>query len=220
MFLHANTSIPVAHVVAWDSNSDNELGFEWLLMERIKGVTLQSVSRRMSWQEKRVLTAELAEMVKRLLEVKFDRIGSLYFESALREKSGKPEGTVHSKDSCLSRAREKQDALKIGKSTRSTNKLESQAETATMADNTEVGKEDTHMDVASKKPSVEIIRRAIPPKRDDYNNLGGFTIGPLFERIFFMDDRVYLLVTAYIFWETEDRTKTLMECSKPRSTCS
>lgn len=60
MFLDANTSIPVAHVVAWDSNSDNEIGFEWLLMERIKVVTLQSVWRIISWQVKHVLTAEIS----------------------------------------------------------------------------------------------------------------------------------------------------------------
>ena len=35
-------------------------------------------------------------------------------------------------------------------------------------------------------------RRASPSKRNEYNNVEGFQIGPLFDRIVFLDDRVYL----------------------------
>lgn len=36
-FLRDNTSIPVSKVIAFDDSDDNEIGFEWILMERIPG---------------------------------------------------------------------------------------------------------------------------------------------------------------------------------------
>lgn len=211
MFLGANTSVPVARVLAWDSNSNNELGFEWLLMEKFKGVTLESVWRKMSWEDKHVLTADVAQMVKRLRKFKFDQIGSLYFESALRQKTSTQEKRGYSNDSPLPRAGEEQDALEIGISTCSIDRPEKETEIATTSDNTDVQKEDAHEDTALKKPSVELTRRAMPPRRNDYNNLGDFTIGPLFDKIFYMDDRVYLLGDRGPYKNSHDMLKAEVE---------
>jgi len=81
--LRANTSIPVPRVFAWDSSPDNETRFEWILMEKIAGVPLVDVWRNIEWERKLVLIESLAGLVNQLGNHKSDRIGSLYFKSAL-----------------------------------------------------------------------------------------------------------------------------------------
>ena len=83
-FVRAKTSIPVAQVIAWDSNWDTDLGFEWLLTEMIKGVTLHSIWRLVPWERKLLLTEVVARMTVQLQRHEFDSIGSLYFPSALQ----------------------------------------------------------------------------------------------------------------------------------------
>ncbi len=82
-FVHANTSIPVPRVFAWDSNRGNELTFEWILMEKMDGVPLWDVWRKVPWERKLELTETIAGMIKQLRDRKFDRIGGLFFKSAL-----------------------------------------------------------------------------------------------------------------------------------------
>lgn len=50
------TSINVPRVYAWDSCSENELGFEWILMEKLDGVPLMERWREFSWDRKLTLT--------------------------------------------------------------------------------------------------------------------------------------------------------------------
>lgn len=40
LYIRENTNIPVPHVFAFDDSSENELGFEWILMEMLPGKTL------------------------------------------------------------------------------------------------------------------------------------------------------------------------------------
>lgn len=87
-YVHANTSIPVPRVFAWDSSPDNELGFEWILMEKLAGAPLLDVWRKIEWKRKLVLIESLAGLVNQLGNPKFDHIGSLYFKSASRDFNG------------------------------------------------------------------------------------------------------------------------------------
>lgn len=84
-YVRANTTIPVARVIAWDSNWDTDLGYEWLLTEMIEGVTLYDVWREVPWEQKLKLTEDVAKMVAQLRSSKFHAVGSLYFASALQE---------------------------------------------------------------------------------------------------------------------------------------
>lgn len=88
-YLRANTTIPVPRVLAWNSSRDNELTFEWVLMEKMGGVSLFDVWRKMPWERKLELTKAIAGMVKQLRDQKFDRIGGLYFESAVHHQTTK-----------------------------------------------------------------------------------------------------------------------------------
>ncbi|KAI0247102.1 phosphotransferase enzyme family-domain-containing protein [Lactifluus subvellereus] len=79
-FVRKNTSIPVPHVIAFDSSSDNELGFEWILMGKLPGVSLKSLweSQALVWEERVQITKTLAGYVKQLMSFKFPLMGSLY----------------------------------------------------------------------------------------------------------------------------------------------
>ena len=78
-YIKKNTSIPVARVIAWDSSVANSLGFEWILLEMIEGITLYDVWRKITWESKLKIVAELAPLLGQLRDHRFSRIGSLYF---------------------------------------------------------------------------------------------------------------------------------------------
>lgn len=42
-YIRKYTSIPIPKVIAYDSSSENPLGFEWMLYEKIEGVPLSDV---------------------------------------------------------------------------------------------------------------------------------------------------------------------------------
>ncbi|KAL8827459.1 MAG: hypothetical protein Q9191_003170 [Dirinaria sp. TL-2023a] len=84
-YLQAKTSIPVAHVIAWDSNALNSLGFEWILMGKLSGVELGTVWRKIPWERKLELVDDVAGYIVQLQTQKFDSIGGLYFKSALTD---------------------------------------------------------------------------------------------------------------------------------------
>ena len=89
-FVRENTTIPVADVIAWESSTENELGYEWILMEKIRGVELEVVWGSMSWEQKLAFTESLAKYVVQLHGHKFSSIGSLYFGQLERFLSTKP----------------------------------------------------------------------------------------------------------------------------------
>ena len=88
-YLKANTSIPVARVIAWDSSAATDLGFEWILLEKIEGVALYEIWRKVPWESKLDIVSALAPILGQLRDHKFDRIGSLYFKG--RESQPDPE---------------------------------------------------------------------------------------------------------------------------------
>jgi aminoglycoside phosphotransferase (APT) family kinase protein len=79
-FVRKNTSIPIPRVIAFDSSADNELGFEWILMTKLPGVTLKSLweSPELVWDSRVQLTRTLAGYMKQLTSFKFPLIGNLY----------------------------------------------------------------------------------------------------------------------------------------------
>ena len=78
-YLKEKTSIPVPCVIAWESSAATELGFVWILLEKIEGVALNELWREMPWDSKVRLVAALAPLLGQLRDHKFDEIGSLYF---------------------------------------------------------------------------------------------------------------------------------------------
>lgn len=55
-YLRANTSAPVPQVFAWDSNRHDGLRFEWILIDKIEGVPVFDIWRKVPWERKLQLT--------------------------------------------------------------------------------------------------------------------------------------------------------------------
>ncbi|KAG7005373.1 hypothetical protein G7Y79_00020g049010 [Physcia stellaris] len=92
-FLRSKTSIPVPNIIAWQSNIDleDDLGYEWMLMEKIDGVALYDVWRKVPWDRKLALVDDIAELITELQNHVFNEIGALYFKS---KSSGTAGNTV------------------------------------------------------------------------------------------------------------------------------
>ena len=166
-FVRAKTSIPVARVIAWDSNWDTELGFEWLLTEMIEGVTLYSVWRDVSWKRKLSLTEEVAKMIVQLQKHEFDKIGSLYFASALRMHTDKAEDTDGKIADAEGLEKVEVEQFKIGSSSAATS-LDNHSKLAAWTKKEETNKE-----------------HRFAPASD-------FIIGHMFDEVFVSESRIHL----------------------------
>ncbi|WAO95777.1 APH domain-containing protein [Fusarium falciforme] len=62
------TDIPVPYVIAFDPSSDNEIGFEWLLMPSIAGTTADKAWGKMSLTAKEAFAKRVAEFQAQLLD--------------------------------------------------------------------------------------------------------------------------------------------------------
>ncbi|KAG0133078.1 phosphotransferase enzyme family-domain-containing protein [Tuber indicum] len=84
--LRQRTSLPVPEVFAYDCTTQNELGFEWIIMEKIPGVCLGEVWRDLSLERKTIVVERLGQLLKELRgKCRFDAIGSLYQRAELSE---------------------------------------------------------------------------------------------------------------------------------------
>lgn len=74
---HTNTLVP--RIIASESSRDqNELGFEWILMEMMPGVTLRQKWRTMSWDAKETIVQDLVRLQSKLYMQRYPAIGNLY----------------------------------------------------------------------------------------------------------------------------------------------
>ena len=105
-YLRHHTSIPVANVVAHSTTTENALGFEWILMECLPGVSLRDIwanfpgdkeseetndsdsltaSALVPWEQKEEISRAVARYLLQLRKISFKAIGSLYLRSDLKE---------------------------------------------------------------------------------------------------------------------------------------
>lgn len=80
-YIRKYTSVPVPRVIAYDSSSENSLGFEWLLLEKINGIPLSEAWENMDFDSKSTLSREMAHTLQQLYDLRFREIGNLYFSS-------------------------------------------------------------------------------------------------------------------------------------------
>ena len=80
-YLREHTSVPVPRVIAHSSVAENELGCEWILMERVRGVALASIWSDLGLETKSREVKVIAEFVRQLRDIqrRFAAIGNLYF---------------------------------------------------------------------------------------------------------------------------------------------
>lgn len=78
-YLKEHTSIPVPRVIDHSSTAENELGYEWILMERIRGVTFGRKMLCIDQETKVKLLRSIVDVVHQLQKLRFPVIGNLYF---------------------------------------------------------------------------------------------------------------------------------------------
>lgn len=79
-FVRKETNMPVPRIIAFDSNNQNQLGFEWILMEKMPGATLRKRWRKMSWEAKKDIVKDLARFQAQLFDKRFSGIGNIFFQ--------------------------------------------------------------------------------------------------------------------------------------------
>lgn len=72
------TQVPVPVIYAYDSSSDNALGFEWMLMEKIIGKPMFDYWEKMEYDSKVKFTKLVAEWNTQLASVVSKKIGAIY----------------------------------------------------------------------------------------------------------------------------------------------
>ncbi|KAL3290744.1 kinase-like protein [Colletotrichum asianum] len=84
-WIKLRTSIPVPEVFAFDDTSDNEIGFEWMLMEFVPGIRAHKRWRKMPMAQKEAIAEKMADYHAQILDAgtrlkEFRTIGTLYFD--------------------------------------------------------------------------------------------------------------------------------------------
>lgn len=77
-YVRQKASMPVPNIIAFDSSNENELGFEWIMMEMMPGVTLRKGWRKMSWDTKEEIIRRLVQYQARLFDHRFQKIGNIF----------------------------------------------------------------------------------------------------------------------------------------------
>lgn len=96
-FVRHTTTVPVPIIYAFDSSPNNKLGFEWMLMEKVEGVSLYDVWDTMGYSAKQELTRTVADWMDQLSRLKFNKIGSLYCRPRARQMEFYMGPTLHSR---------------------------------------------------------------------------------------------------------------------------
>ena len=86
-FIRHTTTVPVPIIYAFDSCLNNELGFEWMLMEKVKGISLYETWDKMAYSTKKGIAKTVADWVNQISRHKFDKICSIYS----RQRAGQME---------------------------------------------------------------------------------------------------------------------------------
>lgn len=77
--------IPVPKVYGWSATADNEVGTEYIVMERASGNGLDTDSKwfELTKKERLTLVTDVVNIEKKLFDIPFGAIGSLYFKKDL-----------------------------------------------------------------------------------------------------------------------------------------
>ncbi|KAK0609873.1 Altered inheritance of mitochondria protein 9 [Lasiodiplodia hormozganensis] len=72
------TNIPVPRVYVYDSDADNPVGYEWMMMDKVKGIPFREAREAMDMEQKTKLAHTLADWMHQLSTLRFGKIGSVY----------------------------------------------------------------------------------------------------------------------------------------------
>lgn len=96
-FVRHTTSIPVPIIYAFDSNPKNQLGFEWMLIEKAPGTPLNEVWDTMDFDSKQGLTRTIASWMAELSRFNYSKIGSIFMRYHERQMEFYIGPTIHAR---------------------------------------------------------------------------------------------------------------------------
>ncbi|KAE8151005.1 kinase-like domain-containing protein [Aspergillus avenaceus] len=86
-YVRSNTSIPVSKVLAWNSDSSNPIGSEYIVMEKITGRQLVDVWGEMDQLQQFKLVQNLVRLESQLASIELPGYGNLYFSHSVKQPS-------------------------------------------------------------------------------------------------------------------------------------
>ncbi|KAM0450946.1 hypothetical protein ACHAO4_006338 [Trichoderma viride] len=81
-FLRRATTVPVPEVVAFDDSAENEIGFEWILMEFMPGNSAYKRWRALSMSQKVALVQQVVDLQAQIFRHEFNDIGTLVVDES------------------------------------------------------------------------------------------------------------------------------------------
>ncbi|KAK7454031.1 hypothetical protein VKT23_011542 [Stygiomarasmius scandens] len=76
-YVRAHSTIPVPEIYLFDASSENEIGMQYIVMQRIEGKHLYSMWDDLPIEHQKAVLEEIASVLTKLSDIKFDKIGSL-----------------------------------------------------------------------------------------------------------------------------------------------
>ncbi|KAI1928498.1 hypothetical protein LOZ65_001991 [Ophidiomyces ophidiicola] len=85
-YVQEHTSIPVPKVLGWNSDPSNNVGSEYIIMEKADGVQLYKRWGKMNGTSKLSVIEQLVELESQLASINFPMFGSLYRRDSVRNR--------------------------------------------------------------------------------------------------------------------------------------
>lgn len=80
-YLASQTRIPIPQVYAWNSDASNPVGAEYMIIQKVPGISANTKWDTLSMNVKERVVLQVAEYLKVMFELRFDRAGALYLSS-------------------------------------------------------------------------------------------------------------------------------------------
>ncbi|GAM38211.1 hypothetical protein TCE0_033f08759 [Talaromyces pinophilus] len=89
-FLRRETDVPVPEVIAFDDSCENEIGFEWIIMELMPGVSAYKKWRTLTMSQKGALVQRVAALQAQIFRHTFSGIGTLTVDGEQGSQNEQP----------------------------------------------------------------------------------------------------------------------------------
>jgi hypothetical protein len=80
-----HTDIPTPQILAYDASNTNEVGFEWMIMDRMSGGALQEQFLDASWLKKEVIARNIITYCSQLFKQRFSGLRNLFTSEDLQK---------------------------------------------------------------------------------------------------------------------------------------
>jgi hypothetical protein len=86
-YVRQHTHIPAPQVLHYNAMRDDELGFEWMIQDRVPGRSLTDMWKFVGWLEKELLVRKIVAYLAQLFRHRFRHLGNIYATQDLQQLS-------------------------------------------------------------------------------------------------------------------------------------